>query len=598
MSRLARSCRDWHQLLEICALFDTLIGDTDGLYDAGDFNDRLLLGLKGTMSEAELHILKTRMLQGKRAKAARGELHLTLPRGYVRQPSGEVIQEPDEQARSVIALIFEVFDHCLTLSGVLAYLVAHGIQLPCRVGATVEWHRPNRPTLSNLLHNPMYAGAFAYGRRPVDPRRQKPGRPATGRRVARPDEWAVLLKDRFPAYISWEHYERNRRQLAANTAQEAGVIRCGTSLLSGLLICGRCGLRMTTQYKNNGHTLRYVCARMASSYAAPLCQSLTGAVLDEAVAALVLRALEPAALEISLRAAADLEAERGALHQHWAQRLERARYAAQRAFRQYDAVEPENRLVARTLERQWEAALAAEAALKAEHARFLSEQPVPLSAAERAAIRRLAEDIPALWHAATTTADRQAILRQMLERVVVTVHERSEQVTVDCHWAGGHVTRTALIRPVARLEQLSRYRDLLARVAALHGEGQKAPAIAAVLNAEGWSPPKRRGDFSAEMVRDLLYRQGLKWRSNNRARRTVVATAHEWTLQALARHLGIPKPTLYAWLRQGVISGRLATGIGKSVWMIRADAADIARMRTRRQATRRSPSPGPEPVKS
>src|SRR5918911_1703583 len=238
MSRLARSCRDWHQLLEICALFDTLIGDTDGLYDAGDFNDRLLLGLKGTMSEAELHILKTRMLQGKRAKAARGELHLTLPRGYVRQPSGEVIQEPDEQARSVIALIFNVFDRCLTLSGVLADLVAHGIQLPCRVGATVEWHRPNRPTLSNLLHNPMYAGAFADGRRPVDPRRQKPGRPATGRRVARPDEWAVLLKDRFPAYISWEHYERNRRQLAANTAQEAGVIRCGTSLLSGLLICG------------------------------------------------------------------------------------------------------------------------------------------------------------------------------------------------------------------------------------------------------------------------------------------------------------------------------------------------------------------------
>jgi DNA invertase Pin-like site-specific DNA recombinase len=601
MSRLARSCRDWHQLLEICAIFGTLLGDTEGIYDAKNFNDRLLLGLKGTMSEAELHILKTRMLHGKQAKADRGDLHLCLPRGYVRQPDGTVIQDPDEQARAVVALLFDLFDRHRTLSGVLRHLVEHGIELPYRTGGRpgepLAWHRPNRATLSNLFHNPIYAGAYAYGRRPTDPRRQKAGRPGTGRRVAAPGDWAVLLKDRFPAYITWEHYEANLRQLEANMAQATGVSRGGTALLSGLVVCGRCGQRMTTQYKSNGHAARYVCNRAASSYAAPLCQSLVAATVDEAVSALVLQALEPAALEVSLRAAEDLAAERAAVQRHWAQRLERARYEAQRAFRQYDAVEPENRLVARTLERQWEAALAAEADLRAEYERFLAHQPAVLSAEEQAEIRRLAVDLPALWHAPTTTmADRQAVVRQILDRVVVGVEDNSETVTLDCRWAGGHSTCTTLARPVARLEQLSTYPALLERVAALHAEGRTAPAIADTLNAEGWVPPKRRGPFSAATVRGLLYRQGLKRWPNERARHAMTASPHDWTLEALARHLDIPKPTLYAWLRKGVITGRLVTGEGKSVWMIQADAAELARLRAL-HATPRVWSPGsPDPV--
>ncbi|MCW2241343.1 recombinase family protein [Azospirillum canadense] len=591
MSRLARSCRDWHQLLEICAIFGTLLGDTEGIYDAKNFNDRLLLGLKGTMSEAELHILKTRMLHGKQAKADRGDLHLCLPRGYVRQPDGTVIQDPDEQARAVVALLFDLFDRHRTLSGVLRYLVEHGIELPDRTGGRpgepLAWHRPNRATLSNLFHNPIYAGAYAYGRRPTDPRRQKAGRPGTGRRVAALGDWAVLLKDRFPAYITWEHYEANLRQLEANMAQATGVSRGGTALLSGLVVCGRCGQRMTTQYKSNGHAARYVCNRAASSYAAPLCQSLVAATVDEAISALVLRALQPAALEVSLRAAEDLAAERAALHRHWAQRLERAHYEAQRAFRQYNAVEPENRLVARTLEQQWEATLVAEADVRAEYEQFLAHQPAALSAEEQAEIRRLAVDLPALWHAPTTTmADRQAVVRQILDRVVISVENNSETVTLDCRWAGGHSTRTTLARPVARLEQLSTYPALLERVAALHADGRTASAIADTLNAEGWVPPKRRGPFSAATVRGLLYRQGLKRWPNERARRAMTASPHDWTLEALARHLNIPKPTLYAWLRKGAITGHLVTGVGKSVWMIQADDVELTRLRALHAAPR------------
>jgi DNA invertase Pin-like site-specific DNA recombinase len=312
MSRLARSCRDWYQLLEVCGLFGTLIGDLDGVYDPTDYNDRLLLGLKGTMSEAELHVLKQRLLAGKRAKAARGELGVLVPIGYVRLPSGEVVKDPDEQAQAVVALIFEQFARCSTINGVLQYLARHHIELPCRVHSgnergSLQWRAPSRATLSTMLHNPIYAGAYVYGRRRTDPRRQQPGRPSTGRCVVATGEWQVLLKDRLPAYISWAQFEANVRQIKANLAQVKGTIRHGPSLLAGLVVCGRCGLRMATQYRTNGHDLRYCCITMAAEYAQPPCQSLVGRILDEWVGQQVLAALEPAALDVSLKAIEDVE---------------------------------------------------------------------------------------------------------------------------------------------------------------------------------------------------------------------------------------------------------------------------------------------------
>jgi DNA invertase Pin-like site-specific DNA recombinase len=595
MSRLARSNRDWHHLLEVCALFGTLIGDLDGIYDPTDDNDRLLLGLKGARSEAELHVLKQRMVAGKRAKAARGELGMPVPMGYMRRPSGEVVKDPDEQAQAVIALIFEQFERLGTIHAVLRYLVQHQIRMPQRVRwgpskGELVWRRPNRTTLSNLLHHPIYAGAYVYGRRPTDPRRKQPGRPSTGRLVAKPEDCQVLLHDHHPAYISWEQFARNRRQLEANTQASLGVIRSGPSLLSGLVVCGRCGFRMAAAYNNNGAGLRYSCSREMVDYGGEVCQSLAGMPVDTWMSELVLQALEPAALEVSLAVATDAEAQRQRLHQQWAKRLERAAYAVDRAARQYQAVEPENRLVARTLERQWEEALEAEAQLKADYRRFVAAQPATLSREEREAIRRLATDLPTLWHAETTTAaDRQAIIRQLVERIVVTVQGDSEQVDLEMHWIGGHRTHTRRIRPVARLVQLSYYPELLARVAALHQRGLGRTAIAQHLNAEGWRPAKRRQTFTADMVSSLLARQGL-CPSPSRPR-AVARKTDEWTLPELAYTLAMPEPTLYSWLRKGHLKARRDQGSGQ--WLLWADASELQRLRRLRQVPRvwKRPSP-------
>jgi DNA invertase Pin-like site-specific DNA recombinase len=593
ISRLARSSRDWYQLLEVCAVFSTLIADADGVYDPQTYNDRLLLGLKGTMSEAELHILKQRMLEGKRAKARRGELKLRLPMGYHRDLSGAVIKDPDAQARGVIETIYTQFERCGTIHGVLRYLVAHQLALPYRPisgpqTGQLQWRRPNRVTLSNLLHSPTYAGAYVYGRRPIDPRRRQPGRPATGRTVAGPEQWEVLLQDRLPAYISWTQYEQNLHQLAANTAQAGGVARQGPSLLSGRVICGRCGLRMATQYTNNGGGLRYVCSRESTDYAAPLCQSLSGAPLDALITQLVLEALQPAALEISLQVAEDLEGERARHHAEWQQRLERAHYAVERAARQYQAVEPEHRLVARTLEQQWEATLQAEEQLQADYARFRRQEPQALSEVERARIRQLAADIPALWQApSTTAAERQSIVRQLIERVIVTVIDDSEQVTVAVHWIGGHRTRTHLIRPVARLEQLSYYPQLTARVLSLHQEGRSCPDIARQLNAEGWRPAKRRATFTGPMVASLLTRQGLSAGTPPPRQAPWPERApDEWALPELARRLEMPPVTLFSWLRKGWLKGRQVERTGQRQWLIWADAAELERLRAQRHAPR------------
>jgi DNA invertase Pin-like site-specific DNA recombinase len=597
MSRLARSCRDWHQLLEICAVFDTLLADTDGVYDPGSYNDRLLLGLKGTMSEAELHLLKGRLLAGRRAKAERGELFFNLPRGYVRTPAGAIALDPDEQVQATIRLVFDVFERRGTINGVLRYLVDHQVHLPYRIrsGAAtgeLEWHRPNRYTLAEMLRNPIYAGAYAYGRRSVDARRQVPGRPGTGRAAPAGQARelkahgapAVLLKDRLPAYISWDSFERNQTQVAANRSQHEGIARGGPALLAGRLVCGRCGQRMVTQYPNRGRFLRYSCTRRAVNYGVAACQSLSGRALDALVAGLMLEALQPATLDVNLQLLEDLELERAALHRQWRQRLERARYEAERARRQYDAVEPENRLVARTLEQRWEEALSAELRLKADYDRFLAEQPRSLTPDEQAAIRRLAEDIPALWTAPTTTAaDRQAIARLMLERVVVTVAGTSEQVAVVCHWAGGVQTRHSLCRPVARVSQLSTHAALRQRIAELHAAGTKPPAIAAALNAEGWQPAKRRETFTAAMVRDLLHQQGVPVaaRSSWAARLTHREPA-ELTIGEVAARLAMPANTVHRWVQRGIVAARKVKVMSHSLWLIRADDAELARLRDRR----------------
>jgi excisionase family DNA binding protein len=589
MSRLARSCRDWHQLLEICALFDTLIADVDGVYDPTNYNDRLLLGLKGTMSEAELHILKARMLEGRRAKARRGELGKAVPMGYLRRPSGDVVLDPDEQAQATIRLVFDLFGRLRTIGKVLRYLVEHDIRLPVRArgGARkneLEWRRPSRATLQNLFANPIYAGAYVYGVRSTDRRRQKAGRPGTGRRSVRAEEAEVFLPDRMPAYITWDQYQRNQAQLQSNRAAWGGAPRSGSALLSGVITCGRCGLRMTAHYNNNGHQARYLCIAMKSNYGEPPCQSLAAAPVDALVTRLVLQALEPAALEASLALATDLEAERAALDLHWQQRLERAAYEVERARRQYNACEPENRLVARTLERAWEETLAEQARLEADYERVRRERLVAPSAAELRAIRKLAHDLPALWKAATTTQEeRQTIVRLLLERVLVEVMDNTEQVRVICHWHGDNRTLHQLIRPVARLTTLSTYSSLVARAADLRRDGQSFAEIAETLNREGWRPAKRRNTFNEPMVHHLLIKAGAIEPKYRRRKPQIARRPNEWTIRELAEQIGVPESTLYNWVQKGRLRSRIAKA-GRTI-LVHADPAAIAKLRAMRAAS-------------
>lgn len=594
MSRLARSCRDWHQLLEICALFHTLIGDLDGIYDPSDYNDRLLLGLKGTMSEAELHILKRRMLEGKRAKARRGELGMPVPMGYVQSLSGEVMKDPDEQAQQVIELLFATFNRVRTIDGVLRYFVQHSIQMPCRIrsGAqkgNLKWNRPNRQTLHNILHNPLYAGAYVYGRRPTDPKKQKPGRPFTGLTVARLDQWQVCLKDRLPAYISWETFEANLKQLQLNTSQSLGVARNGPSLLSGLLVCGHCGQKMRTNYGQNGKELRYRCDRNRNDYGLEICQSLKGTVLDQQITDLVLEALKPSMLQVSLKVAEDIELQRAGLHKLWKQRLERAEYQVQRTFRQYDAVEPENRLVARTLEQQWEETLENLEELKKEYHHFCAQQPVCLSDEDKQNIVQLSKDIPQIWYASTTEAsDRQTIVRQLLDQIIVTVEGESEKVNLICHWKGGYQTSCQFLRPVARWEQLSYFPKLLEKVKQLYESHSNCQEIAQTLNQEGWRPPKRRETFNAEMIQNLLLRKGLSLRGQRKTPSQLAQRQkNEWTVTELAQKLGLPRPTLHAWVRKGKLKARLDTSSKRSLWLVQADKNELEHIQTMRQEPRR-----------
>jgi Recombinase/Recombinase zinc beta ribbon domain len=363
------------------------------------------------MSEAELHILKARMLAGRDAKARRGELNKPLPMGYLRRPSGEVAFDPDEQAKSVIRLAFDLFQRLRTVSGVLRYLVENGIKMPVRArgGAAkgeLEWRRPSRPSLGDLFSNPISAGVYVYGVRPIDRRRRKPGRPGAGRQPPRPREAEVFLPDRMPAYIAWDQFERNQEQIRSNRTNELGPARAGSAPLSGPIVCGRCGLRMIASYNNAGHTARYACVSMHTSYDEPFCQTLKAEPVDTPIARLILKALEPAAIEASLAAAADLESERAAVDRHWRQRLERAQYQVDQARRRYASVEPENRLAARTLEQDWETALSEQARLAAEYERFTRERPKAPTPAEWAAIQDLTNDLPALWRAETTDPAR------------------------------------------------------------------------------------------------------------------------------------------------------------------------------------------------
>jgi DNA invertase Pin-like site-specific DNA recombinase len=587
VSRLARSCRDWYQLLEICALAGTLIADSDGLYDPALYNDRLLLGLKGTMSEAELHIMRARLDAGRRHKAARGELGFALPRGYLRSVGGEVMLDPDERVRATITTVFDVFARRRSVHGVLRYLVAHGIELPDRLRAgsakgELIWRPPHRGALINLLASPIYAGAYVYGRRSAGGH----GRPARPNPTRTAGDWQVLIKGRLPAYIDWDTYEENLAQLRANQAKHGGTPRGGPSLLAGLLVCGRCGYRMATCYRTNGHDLRYQCSRGNVSKGAGYCQSVAGRVVDAVVEGLLLEALRPSAIEVSLALAEQVEIDRAQRCRHRALKREQAAYEVARAERQYNAVDPENRLVARSLEKRWEAALAEQDRLLADQRREDAHDRPPLTVAEREAIRQLAEDIPALWRSPSTTpAERKEIARLMLERVVLSIEGSSEQTTLVCTWAGGRETTHCFVRPVRWTDQLSRGPALRARIGDLARAGQRPPTIARTLTSEGWLSAEGRS-FTAAKVRAIMVRMGLPLRGLSLSAE-IERGEDELTVAELAHRLDRPLGTLYAWVRYGWLPVRRVHASYRDVFLVRL--ADAQTLIEKRQAVTRAP---------
>jgi DNA invertase Pin-like site-specific DNA recombinase len=582
MSRLARSNRDWHQLLELCARFRVLLADAEAVYDPADHNDRLLLGLHGMMSEAELHVLKERMYQGKLNKARRGALMGVPPIGYVRLASGEWAIDPDEQVQATVRLIFDQFDREATLHGLLRYLVHHAVRIPVRSNSgpnrgELEWRRPNRTTLANLLHHPSYAGAYRFGHREVDPRRKRPGRPATGKRIRRPEECLVLIRDRLPPYITWGRFETNLARLEANRARQdrPGAPRQGASLLGGLLRCGRCGRRMIVLYSGPKDHHAYHCTRNAAGYGEPLCQSLSGPALDGLIAGRVLAAVEPAALEASLAAVAGVERERAELARHWQLRRERAACEADRAARQYQACEPDNRLVGRELERRWEESLRSQRQLEEEYERWQRTAPGRLSPGDERAIRSLAGDLPAVWRAATTTpAERQRIARLLVEQVRVVVDKASERVDVELSWAGGLLESHILSRPVRRYDLRADYPRLVASLRAWCGEGLSTAEIAERLNEEGFRPPKRAERFNRGMVQRLLCRLGLSHRQPHGSRSDL--GEDEYRPGGLSQRLGIGRDTIHRWIRAGWVTSRRDAEGHHVIW---ADSSELARLR-------------------
>lgn len=580
LSRLSRSSKDWHQLIDVCAIFNTLLCDQDGVYDPLDSNDRLLLGMKGAMSEFELVTLRNRLLRGSRNKAERGELFYFVPLGYFKTPSGEVVQEPDEQARGMIQLVFEKFEELGSAYAVFRYLTMNNLKLGFRrhrggrIGE-LEWKPASPNRILSILRHPIYAGAYAYGLHRTGTRHPTSGRVEGGKWFVPPEELPVLLRDRLPAYLSWDQYMENQEKLKRNRSllESCSVPKRGEALLQGLVVCGKCGLRMASRYKTDKKP-SYYCGEHARSPMTEYCGHISAATLDDLVVKEVLRALEPAALDLSLRAIENVEQERKRLHSQWRQNLERVGQEVARAERQYQAVEPENRLVARTLEVRWEDALKKQRQVEEEYHRFLAKLPASIGAADRRRIESLAGNIATLWHAAGTSAvDRKQIIRCVVERVTLVADKSTEDNHVTIVWQGGMTTQHQVARPVGCYEQLKDYKQIIERITQLHREGLHLAQIAARLNDEGFVPPRRRGVFTESTIGPLMRDLGLV----GELFREDLVEKDEWWIPDLAQKLGVIPQKVHYWVKQGwVQSRRTPSGKHLIVW---ADKSELVRLR-------------------
>jgi DNA invertase Pin-like site-specific DNA recombinase len=483
VSRLARNNADWHRMLEICALTDTLIADEDGLYDPNHFNDRLVLGLRGTMSEAELHFLRARLEGGKLNKARRGELRMMLPPGLVYDAAGRVVLDPDRQVQQATRLIFETFERVGSAWGVVQTLSRQQAKLPVTIrtgpsAGALAWVDPTLNRVLRTLRNPRYAGAYVYGRT-----RQKRG---TVTKLLPPDEWKVLIPDAHPGYITWERYQANLAVLEANSlpSRKNGhptPAREGWALLQGLVVCGRCGRRMTVFYSHRRHP-HYVCRQASKERGGNACQIISGATIDPAIGQLVVEAMTPATIQVAMEVFDELRQRHDQVDALHRSRIERARHEAELAQRQFLLANPENRLVADALEQRWNDKLRDLTAAEGSYAVWKEQKVAPLDPGMRDRVFDLTRDFPAVWnHPKTSPRDRKRMLRLLIEDVTLS---RDDDIRLQIRWKGGTHTELHVPSPKNAADLRRTPQNVLDAIAEL-SQHHTDEQTACILNQQG-----------------------------------------------------------------------------------------------------------------
>jgi DNA invertase Pin-like site-specific DNA recombinase len=598
VSRLARNNADWYHLLDLASVVGTLIADIEGVYDPRSYNDRLLLGLKGTMSEAELHMMRQRLDAGRLSKVQRGEYVQHLPTGLVRLADGRVELDPDEQIRRVIALVFSTFAELGSGMKTLRYLKAHQILLPRHqtsglLKGELLWKEPTESILIEILRNPAYAGAFVYGRRPTDPMLRKPGRRGSGV-VRKPmEEWMTIQHGMYPAYISWEQYLQNQATLADNTqamrAKQAsqresrGAPREGEALLAGLMCCGACGYRMRVAYKP---AIRYLCDGLKRHYAGVTCMSLDGASIEEVVVQAFFEALQPAQLDALEALLKQRHLEEEQLEQYWRDQVRRATYEAHLARRRYEAVDPDNRLVAASLERGWEEKLVILRQAEEDAERYQQRPALPsLTPEMRQQLEHIGQALPDLWAGGKISNEhKKRLLRSLISRVIAT-RLAPDRIEIKMVWISGHFSVAQVIPPIHRQADVSNYAELVARIDSLTKQGLTDPQIAAQLTAEGFHTA-RRLTVTVGTIHKLRGRHGQV--SPLHRHRNVSMIDGYWTIPGLTRELGVGDRWLYQRIYQGKLKEPDVERLPSyRVYLIRNDPVLLERLRAEAAASRR-----------
>jgi DNA invertase Pin-like site-specific DNA recombinase len=572
VSRLARSCSDWYRLLEICALSETLVIDDEGIYDPAAHNDRLLLGFKGSMSEAELHWLKSRLLGGKVAKAEQGALRFRLPIGLVYDPVGRIVLDPDEAVQEAVRLVFSLFEQCNSALAVVSSFAQQHLRFPTRWwgGKRADeliWSRLTHERVLNILHSPLYAGAYVYGR--TKSRRhtlpgEEPRIKGRTRRVKQED-WPIVLCDAHPAYICWDQFLHNQHQLDDNRTWRAeehrGAVREGPSLLQGIVLCGSCGRRMGIRYQRNGSLLMYECHQLHSQLAAQTCQTMRGDRIDQAVTQCFLQAIEPAHLEVALSALDQVEARAKQIDQQWQRQRERAQYEADLARRRYTAVDPDNRLVARSLEREWNEKLAEVEKLEREHTLLPKPAALLLTGEQREQVRHLAHDLPAIWQASTTTfTERKQLLRWLIKDV--TLSKRGNVIEVAIRWQTEALTRLAIPRYKMSWEERQTSPQVVERVREL-SPTQTNAQIAALLNSEG-ERAGMGGTLTVSKIEWIRYAYHIPAGCPERPQAVPTGQRGDgrYSARAAADRLNVDVSTIADWCKTGRLESVRSTPLG------------------------------------